>query len=532
MLRLLTRRFHATPRALKPKALLPRGWEAVIGIECHAQLTAPSKLFSRTAPPALDTEPNTLVAPFDVAYPGTLPRLQDSVVDAAVRAALALECAVAPVSTFDRKHYFYPDLPAGYQITQQYHPFAHGGSVRLRFADGYLAHERDELTVPVTRVQLEQDSAKTLHLATGSGAAQTFLDYNRAGVALVEIVSAPVMRSPEHAGAYVRKVRELLRSVGASDGNMNEGSLRCDVNVSIRPVGGAFGARCEIKNLNSVRFMMHAITHEVQRQFAVVERGGAVEQESRGFDEARGTTYAMRGKGDAPDYRYMPDPNIPALCIGAERVHAVREQLPELPDARHDRLRAQYGLSVRDVNVLTRINAEDDAVPRGCAVPAGTQLAHAVDYFERLVRLGAPAQAAVNWVAHELLKQLNAADTPFAANPVLPETLTELIGVVADGTVTAATARELLAEMVRTRTPMPDVRAVVAERALGRLATRDTLFPLCEAVAAAHPDDIAAVRRGRDKAIMRLVGQVMRRAHGRADAALAGTLLREIIARP
>ena len=240
----------------------------------------------------------------------------------------------------------------------------------------------------------------------------------------------------------------------------------------------------------------------------------------------------MRGKGDAPDYRYMPDPNIPTLCIGAERVQAVREQLPELPDARHDRLRAQYGLSVRDVNVLTRINAEDDAVPRGCAVPAGTQLAHAVDYFERLVRLGVPAQAAVNWVAHELLKQLNAADTPFAANPVLPETLTELIGVVADGTVTAATARGLLAEMVRMRTSMPDVRAVVAERALGRLATRDTLLPLCEAVAAEHPDDIAAVRRGRDKAIMRLVGQVMRRASGRADAALAGTLLREIIARP
>lgn len=536
-LRLLARSL-ATSACAQKKALLPAGWEAVIGIECHAQLTAPSKLFSATAPPALDTPQNTLAAPFDVAYPGTLPRLRDGVVDAALRAALALECTVAPRSTFDRKHYFYADLPAGYQITQQYSayaltdPFARDGSVRLRYADGYLQSERDELQVPVTRVQLEQDTAKTLHFETGDGSsAQSFLDYNRAGVALVEIVSAPVMSTPEHAGAYVRKLRELLRSVGASDGNMNEGSLRCDVNVSVRQTGGAHGVRCEIKNLNSVRFMMHAITYEVQRQFAIIQGGGVVEQESRGFDEARGTTFLMRGKADAPDYRYMPDPNVPALIVSDERVGSIRDALPELPDARHDRLRAQYGLSVRDVNVLTRINAEDDAVPQGSDAAPNARIPHAVDYFERLVRLGTPAQAAVNWVAHDLLKQLNAASCAFVDNPVVPETLVELIAIVGDGTITAATGRELLAEMVKTRTMPASVRACVAERGLERLATRQSLMPLCQAVAASRPDDVAAVRGGRDKAVMRLVGEVMRRAGGRADAALAAELLREVIAR-
>ncbi|WFD34888.1 hypothetical protein MCUN1_001732 [Malassezia cuniculi] len=526
------------PKGSSKKALLPKGWEAVIGIECHAQLTAPTKLFSgesvltATKPPAFDAPQNTLVAPFDVAYPGTLPRMQDGVVDAALRAALALNCTIAPLSTFDRKHYFYPDLPSGYQITQQYRPFATDGSVQLRVADGHLQNEHDELQVPVTRVQLEQDTAKTLHFEVGGGQAQSFLDYNRAGVALVEIVSAPVMHTPEHAGAYVRKLRELLRSVGASDGNMNEGSLRCDVNVSIHRIGDEYGVRCELKNLNSIRFMMHAISYEVQRQYDIIASGGTVDQESRGFDEARGTTYLMRGKADAPDYRYMPDPNIPALSIDERRVGRVRESLPELPDARHDRLRAQYGLSVRDVNVLTRINAEDDVVPTGCAgVPSGALLPHAVDYFERLVLLGAPAQAAVNWVAHELLKQLNAASRPFTANPVVPETLVELIALVSDGVITASTGRELLGEMVRTAEIPVSVRDVVVSRGLERLATRETLMPLCEEIAAERPEDIAAIRGGRDKAIMRLVGEVMRRAGGRADAALATDLLREIVAR-
>lgn len=294
-------------------------------------------------------------------------------------------------------------------------PFATDGHVELRFEDGYLSSEAEEVCVPIERVQLEQvrcrciacshqDTAKTTHFAMGAGTATvrsadvtqqeraTFLDFNRAGVAIIEVVSDPAMRTPEQAGAYVRKLRDLLRCVGASDGNMNEGSLRCDANVSIHRIGEPFGPRCELKNLNSVKFMVHALTQEIARQYDSHERGVAVVQESRGFDEANGITYSMRSKEDAVDYRYMPDANLPPLRAHHEYVEHIRAALPELPDDRHDRLRRDYGLSVRDVNVLARLNAEDDAPVAGA--PANVD---AVSFFEDVVRMGTDAQTAVNW---------------------------------------------------------------------------------------------------------------------------------------
>lgn len=369
------------------------------------------------------------------------------------------------------------------------------------------------------------------------------LDYNRAGVALIEIVSAPAMRTPEQAGAYVRKVRDLLRCVGASDGNMNEGSLRCDVNVSIHKLGTPYGARCEIKNLNSVKFLMQALgtcrahpAYEIQRQYAQVSAGHAIEQESRGFDEARGTTYLMRSKEDAPDYRYVHEPNLPPLVVTRERVSALRDALPELPDERHTRLRKSYELSVRDVNVLTRVNAEDDtAAPVEWERPVGVQYcANAVEFFEALVEDGIAPQSAVNWTIHHLLKELNAAQVPFCYSPIPPMVLAELIRLVDERRITSKTAHTLLREMITTRMIPYDgalrIRETVEARGLSQLRTDAELRPLCTAVLEEHPEDVAAVRSGKKKALQKLVGAVMRRSGGRADAVAAADLLAALLA--
>ena len=394
--------------------------------------------------------------------------------------------------------------------------------------------------MPIEQVQLEQDTAKSTYYLMDVGAEQRrtqLLDYNRAGVALIEIVSAPAMRTPEQAGAYVRKVRDLLRCVDASDGNMNEGSLRCDVNVSIHKIGEPFGARCEIKNLNSVKFLMQAIAYEVQRQYAEVEAGRVVEQMSRGFDEARGVTYAMRSKEDAPDYRYLHEPNIPPLDVPASQVEALRATMPELPDERHARLCETYGLSIRDVNVLTRVNAEDDAaMPIEWERQAGVEYcASAVDFFEALVRDGIAPQTAVNWTIHHLLKELNAAEVPFCYSPVPPMVLAELIRVVDEQMITPKTAHVLLREMITAKAIPYDgtalrIRDLIESRALGQLRTDEQLRPVCVAVLEEHAKDVAAVRAGKTKALQKLVGAVMRRTGGRADAVAASALLAGLIA--
>lgn len=520
--RLGVRYVHATPwraKAVKTQRFLPEGWEAVIGIECHAQLRAPTKLFSPTAPPPPHLPPNTRVSPFDAGYPGTLPCLQDGAVTAALKAALALQCTVAPVSVFDRKHYFYADLPTGYQITQHRQPFARDGSVAIRFEDGYLVSPADALDVPIVQLQLEQDTGKSTYAATDAGTHISLVDYNRAGVALVEIVSAPVLRTPEQAGAYVRKLQQLLRCVGASDGNMNEGSLRCDANVSIRRVGEPLGQRTEIKNLNSVKFMMHALEYEIQRQYSELQAGRAVLPSTLGFNEATGETYVLRTKEGTIDYRFMPEPNVGALCVSSERIAALAASLPELPDARYKRLREQYGLSQRDINVLTRLNSDEDAIDGW---------ANAVAYFEELVRLGCAAQTAANWTIHTLPKYLAQAHKAFCENTVPPAALAEVIHLHEDGHITQATAQTLLRLFVQDGVP-DHIRAHIDTHRLWRMR-EDELRPICEHVVRSFPDEVAAVRRGKDKVLMRLVGEAMRATAGRADPAHVTRVLRGLTA--
>ena len=309
----------------------------------------------------------------------------------------------------------------------------------IRFEDGYLSTPNDAVDVPILQLQLEQDTGKSMYAATDADSHVSLIDYNRAGVALVEIVSAPVLRTPEQAGAYVRKLRQLLRHVGASDGNMNEGSLRCDVNVSIHRINEPFGTRCEIKNLNSVKFMMHAIDYEIRRQFRELSQGRIIEPSTLGFNEATGETYVQRQKEEMLDYRFMPEPNVAPLEISPERIEALNSSLPEMPDARHARLREQYGLSIRDVNVLTRLNAEDDASEITVLGPehAGrTSHPNAVDYFEALVHFGCEPQVAANWTIHLLPKYLGQAKLTFSLNPIGPLALAELLHILEEQVIT------------------------------------------------------------------------------------------------
>lgn len=552
---------------------LPEGWQAVIGIECHVQIKDKHKLFSTAELPTPSTPPNTLVTAFDAAHPGTLPTLNRSALRLAARTALSLNCQIHAESRFDRKHYFYSDLPAGYQITQKYMPLANNGQIKLLFDEGHLPSPEDEITVEIEQLQLEQDTAKSSYfdigttfrldqasLADASNAEaspgailhetdddrvdRSFVDLNRAGAALMEIVSGPQMRTPEQAGAYVRKLQQLVRRIGASDGNMQEGSLRCDVNVSVNRIGEPFGTRCEVKNLNSVRFMMNAISFESHRQVKLLQQNGRVEQETRGYNESDGTTFRLRGKEDAPDYRYMPDPNLPPILLSEQQLHELRHGLPELPDARRARLVEQYGLSSRDINVLMRVGSEDERDGRIATQSLDTHAqqqtsSDAVDYFEQ-VATGRSAQTALNWIIHELMKGLNARNLPFKEWYLPAEYLGQLIDLVEDGQVTGTTAKTVIADLLssaqsghdgKTCLSLAAVRALaqsssspvfdlLKQRGLLALNTKKDLMPLVESAMERLPDEVAQVRKGNLKVAMRIVGQVMKDANGRANAKL------------
>ncbi|KAG9317817.1 putative glutamyl-tRNA amidotransferase [Chiua virens] len=383
-------------RAIREDRRWP-GWEVVVGIEVHAQIKSRRKLFSDALTSKPGETPNSFVTFYDAALPGTT--LNRNCVELAVRTAIALNSQVQLRSAFDRKHYFYSDLPAGYQITQRYAPLAKGG---------YLDLSRG-IRVGITQIQLEQDTAKSIFDARRR---VTQVDLNRAGSGLMEIVSEPDMRSPEEAGDYIRTLQAMLRAVGASDGSMELGSLRCDVNVSVNKYGHPPGTRCEIKNLNSVKFAMIAITSEVFRHIGLLESGQMVPQETRGFDEAKAETFKLRSKEDSPDYRYMPDPNLPPLLLSPEYIDRVRVSMPELPHETRERL-INIGLSEQEAEVLM-------------AVDAGRE------YFDRLAQ-GRSAKAAMNWMIHELLGQLAARRETFSDNPVTVEQMGELVDMVQGG---------------------------------------------------------------------------------------------------
>ena len=489
-------------------------WEIVIGLETHTQLSTDSKIFSG-ASTAFGADPNAHTAAVDLALPGALPVLNRGAVDRAIRFGLAVGATIAPVSIFARKNYFYPDLPKGYQISQYEIPVVQGGSVSFVVGDGEQASAR---TVRLTRAHLEEDAGKSLHedFVGLHGEKSTGIDLNRAGTPLLEIVSEPEMRSSAEAVAYAKALHALVVWLGICDGNMQEGSFRCDANVSVRPVGqAALGTRCEIKNLNSFRFMQQAIDYEVERQIALIEDGGAVVQETRLFDPDRGETRAMRSKEDAHDYRYFPDPDLPPLMIAAEWVERVRVDLPELPTAMRDRLVATYALSPYDAQALT----------------ASSGIAR---YYDAVVsRLGAAhAKATANWVMGDVAAAVNERGGDWRTPPVEPDSLAALVARVLDGTVNAKQGRALFAELANggSSGDAIDVDALIEARGLKQISDSGALEAAIDEILAKSPGQLADYRAGKEKLFGYFVGQAMKATGGNANPQQLNALLKTKLA--
>jgi len=492
------------------RAPLVRGFEVVIGIETHAQLSTQSKIFSG-ASTAFGAAPNTQASAVDLALPGTLPVANRGAVERAIRFGLAVGATIAPVSIFARKNYFYPDLPKGYQISQYETPVVQGGAVD--FFVGEVAHR-----VQLTRAHLEEDAGKSLHGVgrDGTRAGDAPLDFpgdwsgidlNRAGTPLLEIVTEPDMRSSAEAVEYARALHTLVVWLGICDGNMQEGSFRCDANVSVRRPGAPFGTRREIKNLNSFRFMQQAIDYEVQWQIDLIEDGGSVKQATVLFDAEHGETRAMRSKEDAHDYRYFPDPDLPPLVIGPDWVERVRAAMPELPRDRATRFQSEYSLSVYDAAMMT-------------------QSLTIADYFEAVAKASREPKLAANWIMGEVSRRLNAAGVDDIAVP--SATLASLIARVADRTISNAAARQLLDTLWDQGGG--DVDALIDARGLRQMRDAGELERIVDEVIAANPKSVAEFRAGKDKAFNALVGQAMKASRGKADPGEVGALLRSKLA--
>ena len=474
------------------------GWEAVIGLEVHAQLKTLSKLFS-SAPHAFGAEPNSQTTEVDLGLPGVLPVLNEKAVELAVRAALGLGCKLQPLSTFARKHYFYPDLPKGYQISQYDEPFAKGGAVPIEDEAGSRA-------IGLTRIHMEEDAAKNIHDDAVTGGGVTHVDLNRAGAPLVEIVSEPEIRSPAEAGAYLRSLRQVLRYLDVSDADMEKGQFRCDANVSVRRKGDTvLGTRTELKNLNSFRFVERAIAHEIERQIELVESGGKVVQQTLHWDDRAGRSSPMRTKEHADDYRYFPDPDLPPLRLEADWLEAQRKKLPELPQARRARYRESFGLPAYDSQVLT----EDRDVS---------------EFFEAAVALYGQPKTVSNWVMRDVLAAATEAGKSLRELPLEPSHLVELLRLVDSGRITASSAREVFAEMARTG---ERAEAIVRARGLEAVSDAGQLERHARDVIAANPAQVAKLRAGDAKLLNFFVGQVMKATGGKADPAR----LREVLTR-
>ncbi len=469
-------------------------WEIVVGLEVHAQVISNSKLFSGAAT-AFGAAPNSQVSFVDAAFPGMLPVINQECVAQAVRTGLGLNARINLWSRFDRKNYFYADLPAGYQISQFAHPIIGTGEIEIELADGSTR------TIGVTRLHLEQDAGKSLHDQDPS---RSFIDLNRAGVALMEIVSEPDIRTPEEAGAYLRKLRTILRYLGTCDGNMEEGSMRADVNVSVRHAGEEFRTRCEVKNVNSIRFVMQAIEAEAKRQVELWESGGEVRQETRLYDPGRGETRSMRSKEDAHDYRYFPDPDLPPLIIEQAWVEELRAGLPELPDAKRARLMRQYGLPAYDAGVLVAEQAIAD--------------------FYETVAAGRDGRLAGNWVTGDLFAALNRTGKDIATSPVSAQALGGLLDLMADGTINGRIAKEVFEAMVETGGAAVDI---VEAKGLRQVTDTGAIDEAVAQVLAAHADKLAEYRAGKDKLFGFFVGQVMKAMAGKGNPALVNETLKK-----
>jgi len=488
--------------AVRPeKSNLIRGmtgdWEVVIGMEVHAQVTSKSKLFSG-ASTAFGGAPNSHVSLVDAAMPGMLPVINEECVRQAVRTGLGQKAVINLRAVFDRKNYFYPDLPQGYQISQYKSPVVGEGEVVVDLADG------DSVTVGIERLHLEQDAGKSLH---DQHATMSFVDLNRSGVALMEIVSKPDLRSAAQAQAFLTKLRSILRYLGTCDGNMEEGSLRADVNVSVRRPGEPFGTRCEIKNMNSIRFIGQAIEYEAQRQIDILEEGGSIDQETRLFDPGRGETRPMRNKEEAHDYRYFPDPDLLPLELTQAEVDDLKAHLPELPDEKKARFVGDYGLTVYDANVLV---AERETA----------------DFFEQVVRRpdgsARDAKAAANWVINELLGRLNKEGRDVTTSPVSPAQLGAVLDLIAENTISGKIAKDLF-EIVWSEGGDP--RAVVEERGMKQVTDLGAIEAVIDDVIAKNPDKVEDAKSN-PKAIGWFVGQVMKASGGKANPKAVNDLLK------
>lgn len=483
-------------------AKLIHGWEVVIGLEIHCQLNTQSKIFSGS-PTAFGAEPNTQASLIDLALPGVLPVLNAEAVNKAIRFGLGIDAEIGRASVFARKNYFYPDLPKGYQISQMDLPIVGKGHVDITLADGSVKR------VGVTRAHLEEDAGKSLH---EDFAGMSGIDLNRAGTPLLEIVSEPDMRSTEEAVAYVRKIHSLVRWLGISDGNMAEGSFRCDCNVSIRQVGEPFGTRCELKNINSFRFIERAIDAEIERQIDLIEGGGRVVQATRLYDPIKNETREMRSKEEANDYRYFPDPDLLPVVISQAQIDAIAAELPELPEARRARFVSDYSLPEYDARVLT--GSRDLA-----------------DFFEDTVRAAggvAQAKPSANWVMVELLGALSKAEKEITDSPVSPAQLGGMIARIADNTISGKIAKQVFAEMMSGSGQTAD--QIIAEKGLKQETDTGAIEAIIRDVLAANPAMVADVKGGKEKAFNGLVGQVMKASKGKANPAQVNELMKKLLA--
>ena len=480
-------------------------WEAVIGLETHVQLGTNSKIFT-SASTAFGDEPNTHIDPVVCGLPGTLPVLNQKVLEYAVKAAMALNLQIAEHSKFDRKQYFYPDLPKNYQISQFDEPIAENGWIEVEVAekgkDTYLK------TIGIERLHMEEDAGKLVHAGSDrlAGSTHSLVDYNRAGVALAEIVSKPDLRTGREAAEYASEIRRIMRYLGVSDGNMQEGSLRCDVNISVRRGPDApFGTKVEIKNMNSFSAIQKACDYEIQRQIKAYEAGERVVQETRLWDEGKQLTKSMRSKEGASDYRYFPDPDLGPIEVGAEQREGWRSELPELPAAKRHRYAEQLGLSIYDARVLTDERAM-------------------AEYFEAAVAAGADAKAVSNWVTGDIAAHVNANRLSIAELPLQPEQLAELVQLIEGGVISGKIAKDLLPELLAQG---GSAKAIVEAQGLGMISDPAAITAIVEGLLAAHPAEVEAFRGGKTKLQGFFVGQLMKQTGGKADPKLANQILIE-----
>ena len=468
-------------------------WEIVIGMEVHAQIIAESKLFSGAAA-SFGAATNSQVSLVDAAMPGMLPVLNEYCVEQAIKTGLGLNAQINKTSVFERKNYFYPDLPQGYQISQFLHPIVGKGEIEIDLPDGSIK------TIGITRLHMEQDAGKSVH---DQHPTKSYVDLNRSGCALMEIVSEPDISSPDEATAYLSKLRMILRYLGTCDGNMEEGSMRADVNVSVRKPGDKLGTRCEVKNVNSLKAVQQAIEYEAQRQIEIIEGGGKINQETRLWDPGKQETRSMRSKEEAHDYRYFPDPDLLPLHVADSWIDRIRETLPELPDQKKHRFMDSFGLSAYDANVLIAERTR-------------------ADYYETVAK-GRDAKLAANWVLNELLGALNKDGKSISESFIAAAQLGQLIDLISDSTISGKIAKDVFAEMYKSG---KDPAVIVEEKGLRQVTDTGAIEKIVDEVIAENPDSVAGYKAGKDKLFGFFVGQVMKKSQGKANPNLVNELLK------